>query len=180
MFGSLTGGRQSVLQSFAVLLRFRSIRPILPLLQSSSHTGIDNVIARHTRFGEGTRKAVEAWGLDLLCADPRWNSNSLTVIKTPPGVDSGNIVKTAYCKYNLSLGVGLMKVQGQVFRIRHLGDMNEVSLLGALAGAEMTMRDVGMDIAPGSGVGAAVEYFQATSKTIPTRDMEGVMGPGTA
>jgi alanine-glyoxylate transaminase/serine-glyoxylate transaminase/serine-pyruvate transaminase len=161
--------------------------PAIPLLHGLREAldmlmeeGIDNVIARHTRFGEGTRKAVEAWGLDLLCANPRWNSNSLTVIKTPPGVDSGNIVKTAYCKYNLSLGVGLMKVQGQVFRIGHLGDMNEVSLLGALAGAEMTMRDVGMDIAPGSGVGAAVEYFQATSKTIPTRDMEGVMGPGTA
>ncbi len=155
--------------------------PAIPLLHGLRaaldlymEEGIDNTIARHSRFGEGTRKAVEAWGLELLCADPRWNSNSLTVIKVPEGIDSGDIVKTAYCKYNLSIGVGLMEVQGKVFRIGHLGDMNEVSLLGALAGVEMTMIDCGIPIVPGSGVGAAVKYFQETSSVIPTREMPGV------
>eukprot|EP00958_Prasinococcus_capsulatus_P027525 scaffold5608_cov386-Prasinococcus_capsulatus_cf.AAC.2 len=92
--------------------------------------GLDNQLARHARLAEGTRKAVKAWGLELLCKDERWNSNSLTVIKVPDGVDSNIVVNKAYTRYNLSIGIGLSQVNGKVFRIGHLGDMNEVSLLG--------------------------------------------------
>ena len=69
---------------------------------------------------------MDAWGLQLLCKNPRWRSDSLSVIEVPAGIDSGDIVKFAYAKYNLSLGVGLSKVAGKVFRIGHLGNMDEV------------------------------------------------------
>lgn len=72
--------------------------------------GIENVVKRHKRLAEGTRIAAEGWGLQLLCANPRWYSNTLTVLKTPEDVDSNKIVKIAYSKYNLSLGVGLFQV----------------------------------------------------------------------
>ena len=80
------------------------------------------------------------------------------------------MVKNAYAKYNLSLGVGLTKVAGKVFRIGHLGNMDEVMLLGALAGTEMALLDAGIKIQPGSGVAEAVKYFQETSSVIPTRE----------
>lgn len=133
--------------------------------------GMDNAIARHTRLATGTRLAVKAWGLELLCQDPRWYSNSLTVIQAPPGMDSTELVQDLYIKYNLSLGLGLSEVQGKVFRIGHLGDMNEVMLLGALAGAEMGLLDLGYGVVPGSGVGAALEYFQQTSSIIKSREI---------
>ena len=85
------------------------------------------------------------------------------------GIDSNLVVKNAYAKYNLSLGVGLTKVAGKVFRIGHLGNMDEVMLLGALAGTEMALTDAGVKVQPGSGVGEAIKYFQETSKVIPTR-----------
>ena len=72
---------------------------------------MENVWARHQRMGDATRAAVKAWGLELLCEDPRWYSNALTVLKVPEGIDSGDIVKTAYCKYNLTIGVGLTQVK---------------------------------------------------------------------
>lgn len=85
------------------------------------------------------------------------------------GTDSNLVVKNAYAKYNLSLGVGLTKVAGKVFRIGHLGNMDEVMLLGALAGTEMALTDAGIKVQPGSGVGEAIKYFQETSSVIPTR-----------
>jgi len=85
------------------------------------------------------------------------------------GTDSNLVVKNAYAKYNLSLGVGLTKVAGKVFRIGHLGNMDEVMLLGALAGTEMALIDAVIKIEPGSGVKEAVKYFQETSSVIPTR-----------
>lgn len=153
--------------------------PSIPLLhglkaalECINDEGLDEVIARHTRLANGTREAVKAWGLKLLCKNPRWNSNALSVIEVPQGVDSNTIVKTAYCKYNLTIGVGLSEVNGKVFRIGHLGDMNEVSMLGAIAGVEMTMRDVGITSFDfGSGVGAAAKYWQETSKVIRTREI---------
>ena len=72
--------------------------------------GMKNVVARHHRLAEGTRKAVKGWGLELLCSDPRWNSDTLTVVKTPEHIDSNIVIKNALAKYNLSLGVGLLKV----------------------------------------------------------------------
>lgn len=133
--------------------------------------GFENVIARHHRFGTAARKAVtEGWGLKLLCKDPRWNSDSLTVIEVPEGVDSGKVVKQAYARYNLSLGIGLSEVSGKVFRIGHLGNMDEIMLLSALSGAELAMLSAGIKITPGSGVGKAIEFLQSTSSVIPTRE----------
>jgi len=132
--------------------------------------GIENVWARHHRLGTGARLAVKAWGLKLLCENERWASDALTVIETPAGVDSGLVIKNAFAKYNLSLGLGLSQVQGKVFRIGHLGNMDEIMLLSALAGTEMALLDAGVKITPGSGVGAALAHFQKTKGIYPTRE----------
>lgn len=146
------------------------LRESLALLRAEG--GMPAVAARHHRLAEGTRRAVEGWGLKLLCKDPRWRSDSLTVIRVPEGVDSNKIVKAAYSKYNLSLGIGLSRVNGKVFRIGHLGNNDELMMCSAIAGAEMAMIDAGVPgIKPGSGIGAAVDYFQKTAKTIPTREV---------
>lgn len=132
--------------------------------------GMHNVVARHHRLAEGTRKAVEGWGLQTLCRNPRWKSDSLTVIEVPQGIDSQKIVDVAYSKYNLSLGIGLDRVKGKVFRIGHLGNMDELMLSSALCGVEMTMKEVGIPVQMGSGVSKALEYWQQTSKPIPSRE----------
>jgi len=151
--------------------------PSLPLLYGMRESvallreeGRGNLVARHHRLAEGTRAAVRAWGLELLCKVPRWYSDALTVVEVPKHVDSNDVVRNAYAKYNLSIGVGLAKVNGKVFRIGHLGNMDEVSLLGALGGVEMAMRDAGYtDFTPGAGVGAAVAHFQGESRVLPGR-----------
>ena len=133
--------------------------------------GLDNVFARHHRLAEGVRAAVRAWGLSLCAREPKWNSDTVSAIMTPPGVDSGRIVDIAFRRYNLALGVGLNKVSGKLFRIGHLGDLNELMLLGALAGSEMAMRDAGIDsIELGSGVGAAAEHYRSTAPTLAPRE----------
>jgi len=145
------------------------LRESINLLKSE---GIANVVARHHRLAEGCRKAVQGWGLELLCKDPRWQSDSLSVIEVPKGIDSNLIVKNAYAKYNLSLGIGLAKVNGKVFRIGHLGNMDELMLCSAISGAEMAMIDAGIKITPGSGIGKAIEHFQKTSSVIRTREFQ--------
>ena len=133
--------------------------------------GMENVVARHNRLAEGTRKAVQGWGLETLCKNPRWYSDSLTVIETPQGIDSQKIVDIAYAKYNLSLGIGLDRVKGKVFRIGHLGNMDEIMLSGALSGVEMAMKDAGVPITLGSGVSKALEYWNETvPQSIPSRE----------
>jgi alanine-glyoxylate transaminase / serine-glyoxylate transaminase / serine-pyruvate transaminase len=122
--------------------------------------GLENVFVRHHRMAEGVRKAVAAWGLTLCAKHPRWYSDTVSAIRVPDGFDGNEVVRVAYDRYNMSLGVGLSKVAGKVFRIGHLGSLNELMVLTALAGAEMAMRDVGIDVAPGSGVGAAQEHFR--------------------
>lgn len=92
------------------------LSPSLALSPCLQAEGMDNVYARHHRLAEGTRKAVAGWGLELLCKNPRWQSDSLTVIEVPQGIDSNLIVKNAYARYNLSIGVGLSKVNGKVCR----------------------------------------------------------------
>ena len=89
----------------------------------------DNVINRHNRLGTATRLAVEAWGLKNCTQKEEWFSNTVTAAVVPSYIDSGEIVKHAWKRYNLSLGLGLNKVAGKVFRIGHLGNLNEVSLL---------------------------------------------------
>ncbi|CAG9462429.1 unnamed protein product [Pedinophyceae sp. YPF-701] len=153
--------------------------PSLPLLYGLRESiallreeGIENVNKRHHRLATGTRKAVAGWGLETLCKNPRWASDSLTVVEVPEGIDSGLVVKNAYAKYNLSIGVGLSQVAGKVFRIGHLGNMDELMLCSALCGVEMSMIDAGMKITPGTGVAKAIEYFQQTSAVIPTREFQ--------
>lgn len=136
------------------------LRKALELLQEE---GINNVYARHYRLAEGVRRAVAAWGLKT-CAQPGFESDTVTAVVVPADKDARDVISTAYKKYNLSLGAGLSEVSGKVFRIGHIGDMNDVSLLGAIAGVEMAMLDHGFDIKPGSGVGAAVEYYRSTAK----------------
>eukprot|EP00184_Porphyridium_aerugineum_P007839 CAMPEP_0184692886 /NCGR_PEP_ID=MMETSP0313-20130426/1212_1 /TAXON_ID=2792 /ORGANISM="Porphyridium aerugineum, Strain SAG 1380-2" /LENGTH=409 /DNA_ID=CAMNT_0027150787 /DNA_START=107 /DNA_END=1336 /DNA_ORIENTATION=+ len=131
--------------------------------------GVENVWKRHKRLAEGVRRAVAAWGLRLCANNPDEYSDTVTVIRVPDGFDAQKVVQIAYQKYNLSLGSGLMKVRGKVFRIGTLGDVNELMVLGTLAGAEMAMVDVGIPIKLGSGVAAAAEFYRKTS--VPSRGL---------
>ena len=138
----------------------RGLRASIDMLLAE---GLENVFARHHRLAKSVRLAVEAWGL-LLCAKaPKWHSDTVSAICVPKGFNSDDVAKTAYHRYRLSLGVGLSKVAGRVFRIGHIGNINELMILQALAGCEMALRDVGIPVAAGSGVAAAEEYFRATA-----------------
>ena len=121
--------------------------------------GLENVFARHHRFAEGVRAAVKAWGLDLCARSPKAYSDTVSAVMVPPHVKGEDVLKIAYQQYNLSLGAGLSKLAGKLFRIGHMGDLNELMLLGALAGVEMTLRDAGCRVVPGSGVAAAEESW---------------------
>jgi alanine-glyoxylate transaminase / serine-glyoxylate transaminase / serine-pyruvate transaminase len=121
--------------------------------------GLDNVFARHHRLAGGVRAAVAAWGLCNCAQSPEWHSDTVTAIMVPEGFDANEVIKTAYNRYDLSLGSGLSKVAGKVFRIGHLGWLNEIMVLQALGGAELAMRDVGIRFEPGVGVGAAIRHL---------------------
>ena len=123
--------------------------------------GLENVFARHTFLAEGVRQAVYAWGLSLCAREPQRYSDTVTAILVPEGKDANQVIKHAYHRYGLSLGAGLSVVAGKLFRIGHLGDLNELMLMSAISGAEMAMRDVGiMEVEAGSGVAAAQEYYR--------------------
>jgi len=102
------------------------------------------------------------WGM-TLCAESGFESDTVSAIVVPEGKDARDVISIAFSKYDISLGAGLSEVAGKVFRIGHVGDMNDVSMLGAIAGVEMAMLDCGFDIKPGSGVAAAMEYYRATA-----------------
>jgi alanine-glyoxylate transaminase/serine-glyoxylate transaminase/serine-pyruvate transaminase len=123
--------------------------------------GLDNVFARHHRLAEGVRAALAAWGLATCARRPAWYSDSVTAVMVPEGIDGAQVVDIAFRRYNLSLGGGLGRVAGKLFRIGHMGDLNELMVLGALAGVEMAMRDAGIPVTLGSGVGAAAELYAA-------------------
>ncbi|HXZ49013.1 MAG TPA: aminotransferase class V-fold PLP-dependent enzyme [Usitatibacter sp.] len=136
--------------------------PSLPLLHGLRESlamlfeeGLANVFARHARLAGGVRDAVAAWGLATCCRASRWHSNTVTAVVVPPHVNAAHVIDTAFRRYDLALGAGLSKVAGKVFRIGHLGDLNELMLLGALAGVEMAMLDCGVEIEAGRGVAAA-------------------------
>ena len=131
--------------------------------------GLENVFARHRFLAEGVRKAVHAWGLELCAKEPKWYSDTVSAICLPDGFDSGELLKHAYDRYGLSLGAGLSKVAGRVFRIGHLGHVNEIMLLSAIAGSEMAMRDLGVPVAAGSGVAAAEEHFRTANPAATVR-----------
>jgi alanine-glyoxylate transaminase/serine-glyoxylate transaminase/serine-pyruvate transaminase len=99
--------------------------------------GLANVFARHARHGDATRAAVRAWGLQILCANPAEYSNSLTAVLMPDGQDADAFRKLVLERFDMSLGTGLSKLAGRVFRIGHLGDFNDLTLMGTLAGVEM-------------------------------------------
>ena len=122
--------------------------------------GLDNVFARHERWGAGVRAAVNAWGLPIQCIDPKVYSPVLTGVLTPPGTDADALRRLIYERFDLSLGTGLGKLAGRMFRIGHLGNSNDLTLLAALAGCEMGLKLAGVPLA-GSGVQAAMEYFAA-------------------
>ncbi|MCG6885401.1 MAG: aminotransferase class V-fold PLP-dependent enzyme [Silicimonas sp.] len=128
--------------------------------------GLENVFARHHRLAGGVRAAVEAWGLKNCAKGPEWHSDTVTAILVPDGFDANDVIRTAYDKYNLSLGAGLNKVAGKVFRIGHLGWLNEIMVLQSLGGVEMAMRDVGIPFEPGIGVGAAVKHFTQSAEAM--------------
>lgn len=139
----------------------RGMRAALDLLLDE---GLDNVYARHHRLAEGVRAAVRAWDLQICAKEEKWNSDTVSAIYVPEGIDSADIVRRAYRGYQTSLGVGLNKVAGKVFRIGHIGWINEVMMCSALAATEMSLLDCGVKIKAGSGVGAAVEYYSQAAK----------------
>jgi alanine-glyoxylate transaminase / serine-glyoxylate transaminase / serine-pyruvate transaminase len=126
--------------------------------------GLDNVFARHDRHGEGVRRAVRAWGLEILCKDPKYYSSVLTAVVMPQGHDSDALRKVALDAFDVSLGTGLTKIAGKVFRIGHLGDTNDLTILAALAGVEMALALAGVPHKP-TGVRAAMDYFTQRAKS---------------
>ncbi len=128
--------------------------------------GLPNVFARHHRLAGAVRAAVDAWGLRNCAQGAQWHSDTVTAVMVPEGFDANDVIKTAYNRYDLSLGGGLNKVAGKVFRIGHLGWLNEIMVLQALGGAELAMHDVGIKFEPGAGVGAAVRHLSKAGEAM--------------
>ena len=135
----------------------RGLREALDMMMEE---GLDNIYSRHKFLAEAVQKASSAWGLKLCAKDPSLYSNTVTAIMVPEGIDSTDVVKTAYTKYNTSFGGGLNKVAGKLFRIGHLGDLNSTMILGAISTAELAMYDVGIKFELGSGVAAAIKHLK--------------------
>jgi alanine-glyoxylate transaminase/serine-glyoxylate transaminase/serine-pyruvate transaminase len=129
--------------------------------------GLDAVFARHQRHGEATRRAVRAWGLEVFALDPREYSGSLTAVLMPAGHDADRLRKMILEAFDMSLGTGLTKLGGKVFRIGHLGDFNDLTLMGTLAGVEMGLDLAGVPVKK-EGVQAAMEYL-ASAASAPAR-----------
>ncbi|MCL4766301.1 MAG: aminotransferase class V-fold PLP-dependent enzyme [Hyphomicrobiaceae bacterium] len=125
--------------------------------------GLDRVFARHDRHAEATRRAVRAWGLEILCRDPVCYSSSLTAVLMPEGHDADRLRQFVLEHFDMSLGTGLTKLAGKVFRIGHLGDTNDLTILGALAGVEMGLGLAGVPHKAG-GVQSAMEHLSRTSR----------------
>jgi len=131
-------------------------------LRMLEEEGLDNVFARHHRLAEATRRAVRAWrqndGPEIFASDPRAQSNSITAVQVPEGCDADKVRQIALDKFNVSLGGGLDRLRGHVFRIGHLGDLNEPMILGAIAAVEMALELTGVPHGRG-GVQAAMDYL---------------------
>jgi alanine-glyoxylate transaminase/serine-glyoxylate transaminase/serine-pyruvate transaminase len=123
--------------------------------------GLENVFARHKRMGEATRRAVQSWGLENLCASPRHFSPVLTTVMMPEGHSADAFRRKVLENFNMSLGSGLSKVADRVFRIGHLGEINELTLVGTLAGCEMGFELAGVPHQKG-GVDTAMRYLAET------------------
>jgi alanine-glyoxylate transaminase / serine-glyoxylate transaminase / serine-pyruvate transaminase len=142
--------------------------PSLPMLYGLRESlailaeeGLEQVFQRHSYLAGGVRAAVlEGWKLKLCASAPKWYSDTVSAIMVPDGINGADVIARAFKRYNLALGAGLSIVAGKLFRIGHLGDLNELMLLGAIAGAEMAMLDVGVKLEAGSGVAAAQSYWR--------------------
>ncbi len=121
--------------------------------------GLGAVYARHARLAEGVRRAVAAWGLQVCAEHPSLASDTVTAIRVPADVDAREVIRIGYDRYNTSFGSGLSRLSGKVFRIGHLGDLNEGMVLTALSVAEMALSEAGVQIVFGSGVAAAQGWF---------------------
>ena len=134
--------------------------------------GLEHVFARHHRHAEATRCAVDAWGLELLCANPSEYSSSITAIMMPEGHDAERVLRVVLERFDMSLGIGLSKLSGKIFRIGHLGDFNDLSLIGTLGGTEMGLVLAKIPHQPG-GVTAALDFLAVsyTHLTLPTSDL---------
>ena len=137
------------------------LREALAMLREE---GLANVFARHARHAEATRRAVRAWGLEVLCANPAEYSNSLTAVMMPQGHDADRLRKTILEAYDMSLGTGLGKLAGKIFRIGHLGDFNDLALAGTLAGVEMGLALASVPHQKG-GVQAALDYLAECARS---------------
>jgi alanine-glyoxylate transaminase / serine-glyoxylate transaminase / serine-pyruvate transaminase len=137
-------------------------------LRMLSEEGLANVFARHARHAEATRRAVRAWGLEILCAVPEEYSNTLTAVMMPGGHDADALRKTILEAYDMSLGTGLGKLAGKVFRIGHLGDFNDLALMGTLSGIEMGLALAGVPHKKG-GVLAALDYLAESARAVPRK-----------
>jgi len=138
------------------------LREALVMLETE---GLENVFARHARHAEATRRAVRAWRLELLCANPAEYSSALTAVMMPEGQDASTLIETALGSFDLSLGVGLGRLAGKVFRIGHLGDFNDLTLLGTLGGVEMGLAAAGIQHQRG-GVDAAMMYLADCARAV--------------
>src|SRR5271168_1315590 len=120
--------------------------------------GLDNVFARHARLAEATRRAVRAWGLEILCREPKYYSPTVTAVLLPEGHDADKLRNLALDRFDISYGMSFGKLAGRYFRIGHLGDTNDLTILGALAGTEMALTLAGVPVKKG-GVQAAMDYI---------------------
>jgi alanine-glyoxylate transaminase/serine-glyoxylate transaminase/serine-pyruvate transaminase len=120
--------------------------------------GLENIFKRHARLAEATRIAVKAWGLEILAKNPEEYSNTITAVLLPEGYDADNLRKMILDDFNMSLGMGLNKIKGKVFRIGHLGDFNDLMLAGVLAGVEMGLKKNKIPYKSG-GLMSAIDYL---------------------
>jgi len=136
----------------------------IDMLLAPAHGGLEATFARHRRWGAGVRAAVAAWGLETQCVETESHSPVLTGVVMPEGVDSDAVRRTIYERFDLSLGTGLGKIRGRMFRIGHLGDCNDLTLMAALSGCEMGLKLSGVKL-ESSGVQAAMEYFASNRQS---------------
>jgi len=148
--------------------------PSLPMLYGLRESltmlaeeGLENVFHRHHYLAGGVRAAIQGgWKLKLCALNPKSYSDTVSAIMMPEGIHGAEVIARAFTRYNLALGAGLSKVAGKLFRIGHLGDLNELMLLGAISGAEMAMLDTGVKVEPGSGAAAAQNYWRSNPARI--------------
>jgi alanine-glyoxylate transaminase/serine-glyoxylate transaminase/serine-pyruvate transaminase len=143
-------------------------------LQMLHEEGLENVFERHARHAEATRRAVRAWGLEIVCADPERYSSSVTAVFVPPTSNADDFRKVVLENFNMSLGSGLGRLAGKAFRIGHLGDFNDLMLAGTLSGVEMGLAIAGVPHSKG-GVAAALEYLIHAAQDVREQVLQAVL-----